>query len=43
MIGNDLETSEVLLSVLFCIIENERFIKCKDIHYIERLQYIRML
>ena len=27
--GNDLETSEVPLSVLFCIIEKNAFSKCK--------------
>ena len=28
--GNDLETSEVPLSVLFCIIEKNAFYECKD-------------
>lgn len=29
MTGNDLETSEVPLSVLFCIIEKNAFSECK--------------
>lgn len=29
LIGNDLETSEILLSVLFCIKSKERFSICK--------------
>ena len=28
--GNDLETSEVPLSVLFCIIQKNAFSECKD-------------
>ena len=33
MIGNDLETSKVSLSVLFCIIEKNALSKCKGITF----------
>ena len=35
MVGNDLETSEVPISVLFCIIEKNAFYERKDSYLIQ--------
>lgn len=38
LIGNDLETSEVLYSALFCIISKERAFECKDTIFSENIR-----